>query len=181
MTSQLIHLSHHHEHTHAPAGLAAPPALLSLAHTNRLTKTGSCNESPTHGDRNFDHHTPSDWLRRSAILCNWIHQKIHLLFNHKFTTSATLLTFIHKILFLWMKNINTVAMSRSASQECSHCTIHCNCDATRLNMFIPWTCSSQLQWVSDSRSASQGYHTPSDSLQLASCRQSRCVASLGVG
>ena len=36
-----------------------------------------------------------------------------------------------------MKITNTVAMSRSASQECSHCTIHCNCDATRLNMFIP--------------------------------------------
>ena len=57
--------------------------------------------------------------------------------------------------YLWMKNINTVAMSRSASQECSHCTIHCNCDATRLNMFIPWTCSSQLLWVSDRRRQSQ--------------------------
>ena len=35
-----------------------------------------------------------------------------------------------------MKNINTVAMSRGQSQECSHCTIHCNCDATRFDMFI---------------------------------------------
>ena len=35
-----------------------------------------------------------------------------------------------------MKNINTVAMSRSASQECSHSTIHCNCDATRFDKFI---------------------------------------------
>ena len=39
---------------------------------------------------------------------------------------------------------------------------------------------SESPTVADSRSASQGYHTPSDSLQLASCRQSRCVASLGV-
>ena len=30
-----------------------------------------------------------------------------------------------------------VAVSRNGSQECSHCTIHCNCDATRLNMVIP--------------------------------------------
>ena len=34
-------------------------------------------------------------------------------------------------------------------------------------------CVFQTQWVTDSRSALQGYHTPSDSLQLDSCRQSR--------
>ena len=76
-----------------------------------------------------------------------------------------------------MKNIDTVAMSRSASQECSHCTIHCNCDAIE---HVHPSCS-ESPTVADSRSASQGYHTPSDSLQLASCRQSRCVASVGVG
>ena len=39
---------------------------------------------------------------------------------------------------------------------------------------------SESPTVADSRSVSPGYHTPSDSLQLASFRQSRCVASVGV-
>ena len=36
-----------------------------------------------------------------------------------------------------LEKFDSVAVSRNESQECSHCTIYCNCDATRLNMFIP--------------------------------------------
>ena len=38
---------------------------------------------------------------------------------------------------------------------------------------------SESPIFADNRSASQGYHTPSDSLQLASCRQSHRVALCG--
>ena len=55
------------------------------AHAGRLTKTDSCCESPTHCDRKFDHHTPSDWLRHVAICFNWVHKKMRLLLNNNNT------------------------------------------------------------------------------------------------
>ena len=129
----------------------------------------------SHCGRNSDHHTPSDWLRRAAILCNWTHPKMHLLLYHKCTTSTILLTFIHKTTFC---ELEIFAQSQwvAASRKSVH-TDRLTATATRRDS----TCSFQLQWVADSCNSSQGYHTPSDSLQLASCRQSRCVASVGVG
>ena len=70
-------------------------------------------------------------------------------------------------------------MSHSqSSKECSHCTIYCTCDATRFDMFIPVAASRRPSPTVAARR--QDITRPSDSVQLASCRQSRCVTSLGV-
>ena len=79
--------------------------------------------------------THCDALRRAAIGCNWIHQKMHLLLTSALRKQFRWISFIKQ--FLWIKNIHTVAVSRNQSQVCSFCTMHCNCDATLFDMFIP--------------------------------------------
>ena len=79
------------------------------------------------------------------------------------------------------KHIGKIIASWSQSQRVAgvltlHDSLHLRRDA--IEQVHP--SSSESPTVADSHSASQGYHTPSDSLQLASCRQSRRVASFGV-
>ena len=72
------------------------------AHAGRLTKTDSCCESPTHCDRKFDHHTPSDWLRHVAICFNWVHKKMRLFLNNKYVTST---------IFCWLSFTSSASKS----------------------------------------------------------------------
>ena len=77
-----------------------------------------------------------------------------------------------------MKNINTVAVSRSATQVL---TLHDSLQLRRDAIEHVQPSCSESPTVADSRSVSQGHHTPSDSLQTASCRKSRRVACCELG
>ena len=80
------------------------------------------------------------------------------------------------------KHIGEIKASCSQSQRVAGVlTLHDSLQLRRDAIGHVHLSCSESPTVADSRSASQGYHTPSDSLQLASCRQSRRFVWCGLG
>ena len=123
----------------------------SLAHTHRSTDENrhSCNESPTHCDRNFEfYHTQIDWLRCSAMRSDILPTGFMWKYTCFLTTSVLrqqffFVTSFHKTFFHESKiRIHTVAVSRSHGRKSAH-TARFTATATRFDMFIPVAVSLQ--------------------------------------